>query len=208
MLEIGRYGAGVQLGGTALLRYVENGRVVGALPTRVAADGADAVALYLAEGTRAKWAYVDGNPIRQVSLEQRFTSEWHAGDHHWRDAHVLMLKPANRSFAIWHFFSRDWDFEGWYVNLETPYRRTATGFDTRDHTLDIVVEPDGSWRWKDEDELELAIEHGHHPPSEAAAIRAEGERVLADWPFPTGWESWRPDSSWSVPELPDDWHVL
>jgi hypothetical protein len=212
MLEISGYGARVharwELGTPAVLRYVERGRVVGALPTRVIADESDAVALYLAEGTRGKWAYVDGNPIRQVSLERRFTTEWDAGDHHWTDAHVVMLKPAERAFAIWHFFSRDWDFEGWYVNLETPYLRSAVGFDTRDHTLDIVVDPEGSWRWKDEDELEVAIELGHHPPAKAAAIRAEAERVLAEWPFPTGWEEWRADSRWPIPELPEDWYVV
>jgi hypothetical protein len=212
MLENHRYGAGVRAprehGSTAVLRYVENGRVVAALPTRVVATDSEAVALYLAEGTRGKWAYVDGIPIREVSLRRRYTSGWHAGDHHWTGAHVLILKPAGRSFAIWHCFSNDWEFEGWYVNLETPYHRSAIGFDTRDHTLDIVVDPDGSWRWKDEDELALAIEYGHHPPPEAAAIRAEGGRVLAEWPFPTGWEEWRPDPSWPVPELPDDWHVV
>lgn len=197
-----------ELGRTAVLRYVERGRPIGALPMRVVADEPEAVALYLADGTRGKWPYVAGKPIRQATLEQRFTTEWHPGEHLWTAAHVMVLSPAERAFAIWHFFSTEWDFEGWYVNLETPYRRSRVGFDTRDHTLDIVVDPDGSWRWKDEDELELAIEYGHHPPAEAAAIRAEGDRVLAEWPFPTGWEEWRPDPSWPVPELPDDWHVV
>ena len=207
MLENAGYGARVQSGQTAVLRYVEDGQVVIALPMRVVADS-DAVVLYLADGTDAKWAYVDGIPIREVGLERRFSSKWHAGDHRWTGAHVLMVKPAGRPFSIWHFFSSGWDFEGWYVNLETPYRRTPIGFDTRDHTLDIVVDPNGSWRWKDEDELEVAIEHGHFSPADAAAIRAEGERVLAEWPFPTGWEGWRADPVWPVPRLPDDWHVV
>jgi len=29
--------------------------------------------------------------------------------------------------------------------------------------------------------------------------------VLADPPWPTGWEAWRPDPSWPVPELPPGW---
>jgi hypothetical protein len=32
-------------------------------------------------------------------------------------------------------------------------RRTRLGFDTRDQALDVVVEPDGTWQWKDEDQL-------------------------------------------------------
>ncbi|HSP74054.1 MAG TPA: hypothetical protein VLN26_16905 [Gaiellaceae bacterium] len=42
----------------------------------------------------------------------------------------------------------------------------------------------------------------------AAEVRAEGERVIAAWPFPTGWEDWRPDPAWTPPELPEDWHVV
>ena len=32
-----------------------------------------------------------------------------------------------------------------------------------------------------------------------------GGRVLEEWPFPTGWEDWRPDPSWPIPQLPDGW---
>ena len=40
---------------------------------------------------------------------------------------------------------------------------------------------------------------------DVAVIRAEGERVLAEWPFPTGWEDWQPDPSWAAPTFPQDW---
>ena len=33
--------------------------------------------------------------------------------------------------------------------------------------------------------------------AEAAAVRAEGERVVEAKPWPTGWEDWRPDPSWA-----------
>jgi hypothetical protein len=40
------------------------------------------------------------------------------------------------------------------------------------------------------------------------AVRAEGERVLAAWPFPTDWEEFRPDPTWPLPALPEGWeHV-
>ena len=67
------------------------------------------------------------------------------------------------------------------------------------------VRPDLSWSWKDEHELEAASRLGRFSPDEAAAIRAEGERVIAAWPFPTGWEDWRPDPSWPIPQLPEGW---
>jgi hypothetical protein len=37
-----------------------------------------------------------------------------------------------------------------------------------------------------------------------AEVRAEADRVVAAWPFPTGWEDFRPDPAWGVPRLPED----
>ena len=87
-------------------------------------------------------------------------------------------------------FWRDGAFEHWYVNFEQPLRRSPVGFDTFDEKLDLIVQPDGRYVWKDEDELEQAAALGL---VDAAAVRAEAARVLEEWPFPTGWEDWRPD---------------
>ena len=76
------------------------------------------------------------------------------------------------------------------------------GYDTFDEKLDLIVRPDGSVEWKDEDELEQAAALGL---VDAEAVRAEAARVLEEWPFPTGWEDWRPDPDWPIPQLPDGW---
>jgi len=81
-------------------------------------------------------------------------------------------------------------------------------FDTTDWALDIVVEPDGAWHWKDEDEFAEAIELGVFDMAAADAVRAEGERVVAERPWPTGWEDWRPPREWTPLSLPADWHVV
>lgn len=101
----------------------------------------------------------------------------------------------------------------WYVNLQDPLERTAIGFDTTDHALDAIVEPDGSWRWKDEDEIEEAVERGLFTAEEAAAFRAEGERAVArilrrEPPFDRDWAPWRADPAWPTPTLPDGWDRL
>ena len=36
----------------------------------------------------------------------------------------------------------------------------------------------------------------------------EANRVLDEWPFPTGWEDWQPDPAWSLPTLPEGWDVV
>jgi predicted RNA-binding protein associated with RNAse of E/G family len=119
---------------------------------------------------------------------------------------VLVRHRPGDAHAIWHFWrGEERDFAGWYVNLQEPFRRDGNAFDTQDQELDLVVRPEGSWYWKDEDKMEDWVRRGRYTPEEVAEIRAEGERVLAEWPFPTGWEDWTPDPSWPVPELPDGW---
>lgn len=53
----------------------------------------------------------------------------------------------------------------------------------------------------------MLVKQGQFSPEQAEAFRAEGERVIAEWPFPTGWEEWRPEDSWPVPSLPDGWET-
>lgn len=120
---------------------------------------------------------------------------------------MLRLMPAGREHAVLHIFRPDGSFEGWYVNLETS-RRTALGLDVFDHFLDVWIKADGTVEWLDEDELAEALEHGLISPHDAEAARAEGERVLREWPFPTGWESWRPPPEWTPPPLPEGWDVV
>ena len=103
----------------------------------------------------------------------------------------------------------EWRFLGWYVNLQAPLVIRGDRFDTTDWALDIMVDPDGSWRWKDEDEFVRAIELGVFADTRAAdAVRAEGERVIAERPWPTGWEDWRPPPEWTPLPLSDNWHVV
>ena len=104
-------------------------------------------------------------------------------------------------------------FLGWYVNLEAPFRRTPIGMDTTDNTLDVVVDPQRRWRWKDADLLAARVEAGLTFPEEAAAFRVEGERVIAAIetrasPFDDGWTGWRPPPDWAAPPLPPGWDSL
>jgi hypothetical protein len=91
------------------------------------------------------------------------------------------------------------------VNFERLLGRGPRTIDYVDDKLDLVVLPDRSVRWKDEDELEQAAALGLLDGDE---VRAEAERVLAAPPWPTGWEAWRPDPSWPAPALPDGWDVV
>jgi hypothetical protein len=120
----------------------------------------------------------------------------------------LRLSRRDEPFSVHLFRHPDGSFRGWYVNLERPQRRTTLGFDFEDELLDIWIEAGREPRWLDEDELEEAVRRGIFPAERAAEIRANGERVLAERPWPTGWEDWQPDPRWQVPTLPPGWDDL
>jgi hypothetical protein len=126
----------------------------------------------------------------------------------WERAHVLRFERPGASHNIEISWDTDWSLRGWYVNLQSPVVFDGRHVDITDWVLDVVVEPDGSWAWKDEDELEEAVELGIWTQAEAGEIRAEGERAIAERPWPTGWEDWRPPDGWGPLDLPADWHVV
>jgi hypothetical protein len=197
-------------GDHVVLRYLRGRRAAWVRPVTVVEDTDELNVLYVCAGTPTKeLVRPDGSPIpRSMSYEQRFRLELKLGDGNWGTHQTLHLTPPAAAHSIWLFWTEDWKFLGWYVNFQEPLTRTPIGFDTVDQVLDIWVQPDLSWEWKDEHELEAAVRLGRFTREDAAAIRAEGERVVAEWPFPTGWEDWRPDPAWTVPQLPEGWDVL
>jgi len=98
--------------------------------------------------------------------------------------------------------------DGWYVNLEQPQQRTRLGFDYEDELLDVWVPYGGEPELLDEDELDEAVRRGFTSADGAAEIRAKAERVIAEPPWPTGWEEWTPEPGWQVPDLPPGWELL
>jgi hypothetical protein len=184
-----------------VLREIWHGRVWKARPWLVVHDRPDQLALYIPEGAPTKIPPGSGIP----------RDEWHLEDGTWTTEALRLTTPGeSHSVLLW------WDkgeFTGWYVNLERPLRRTPIGFDYLDRELDIHVRLDHSWEFLDEDEFDEAQRLGVIRAEEAAAVRAEAERVIERieaWtsPFSDGWEDWRPNPAWSVPALPAKWDVV
>jgi hypothetical protein len=185
-----------------------------ALPMRVVEDRDDLTILYTAVGTPMKAeATADGRVmsrdvapfIERQSLVGGFV------DWTWTTNHALMFSRPDSLASIWLFFKEEsWDFNFYYVNMQAPLTRTALGFDGADYMLDIVVQPDFSWEWKDLDEFADARKHGILPAGLLDRIQAAGDETIPliesrGFPFNAGYETWRPDPSWTVPELPENW---
>ena len=162
-------------GENILLRGVWHERLWFALPVTVVQDSHDLIAFYWRANTPSK-----NYPVRKISKELLADEQIDLIDGKWVTTDVLMLsKPgaAHGIMVMWE--SGHVKFNGWYVNLQEPLRRTPLGFDTMDQLLDIVITPDLSdWHWKDEDEFSDAVEHGVFSLKQAKAIREEGEHVV------------------------------
>ncbi|HEU0305098.1 MAG TPA: DUF402 domain-containing protein [Gaiellaceae bacterium] len=120
-------------------------------------------------------------------------------------SHLLRLVHPGDGHSTLLEWDATWTFVEWYVNFERQQQPTPLGFDYVDRALDLVCYPDGRWELLDEDELQEALERGVLTAADAAEARADAERIVADWPFPTGWEDWRPDPEWPAPTLPEGW---
>ena len=201
-------------GTTVVVQEVWNGRVWAARPMRVVRDEGDFVALWFPKGTR--WKAPTTDPARSW-LEDRgarlaecaVSGEWVFRDAEW-DVATLMLMRERDWHAIWISWLDSGEQWGWYVNLQRPFRRTLLGFETMDLVLDVTIELDRTWRWKDEDELELFVERGVFDKALAERLRAEGLAVARraernEGLFAERWDGWRPPASEPVPELPPGW---
>ena len=175
------------------------------IPVRVVVDRPDLLALYLSEGTLL------GFPPESWPWEGRHPWDDGSGDVRWQGHGVLTLHQPGAAHAIWVLWiGEERIFAGWYANLAAPIRRTDHGIETLDHQLDLCIWPDGTWNFKDEELFEAEVERGQWSEDEAAAIRAEGARVVASieggerW-WDEAWAFWRPDPSWTALELPSGW---
>jgi uncharacterized protein len=176
-------------------------------PVTVVLDDADALVAWLAAGTPVlRPARTDGLGMRD-DKSTMFTAETVQGFGVWTDYNVLRVAPTGRPWPVWVFFAESTGaFEGWYVNLEEPHVRDDQAVYSSDHVLDLEVYPDRTMARKDEDELELAVAQGRYDTATAAAIEADAadvETIVATWgpPFCDGWEHFRPNPAWPIPDL-------
>jgi hypothetical protein len=106
-------------------------------------------------------------------------------------------------------------FHGWKVDIASPFARTRVGIDMIDDVLDIVVRPDRTHYWRDEDEMTHLISLGIYTEDEAEDLRQVGREVLdlvgrREPPFDDEWTLWTPPADLVMGErdLPEGWQFL
>jgi hypothetical protein len=185
-----------------------------ALPVRVIEDREDLTVIYTAVGTPMKAEATAQGRVMSRDVAPFIERQSLVGgyvDWTWTRNHTLMFQRPGSLSSVWLFYREGtWEFNYYYVNLQAPLSRTEVGFDTADYMLDIVVQPDFRWEWKDLDEFADARTHGILPADLLDRVQAAGEAMIPEieerrFPFNAGYESWRPDPAWEVPQLPGDW---
>lgn len=187
---------------------LQHGSICDVKPMTVVADNEALIAL---------WAPLGIPTMVSVPSDRALPRPWLADQCHlveatWRWRHTLQLFLPGQRWSTWVTWSSDWEFLGWYVNLQSLLCRTEIGFDERDHRLDVLVHPDGTWEWKDQHEFSRSVEVGEYTDDEVAAIRRTGTEAVdviesRGAPFDGEWSNWRPPAEWAVPLKLPDWKI-
>ncbi|WP_433348187.1 DUF402 domain-containing protein [Micromonospora sp. CA-111912] len=198
-------------------RNVRHGRIGWVRAGRVVSDDERGLLIFVARNSPAASEVTEaGLGLRAMPFAEWVTSSYRLALGRWNGPSVLKFLPVGAAHSVWWFSDADGRFANWYVNLEEPGVRwddgDVVGVDIIDQDLDVVIRPDRSWEWKDEEEFaeRLALPDDYWVADEAA-VRAEGLRVIAraeagEFPFDGTWCDFTPPPGWEVPEkLPDGW---
>jgi uncharacterized protein len=198
-------------GQTIVLRDILQGRIWAARPFLVVQDTPELLALYMPTGTAGRHgASADGGrPVSSDLLQ----GNWILREEVWAGPGRIRLTIPGKKYSVLLFWNPDGTLNRWYINLEEPLSRTNLGFDLQDKVLDVIVTPDlSNWYWEDEDELEEAVATGLMSNEEALEFRRVGidavNLLLSGKSIFNGWENWKPDPSWLVPVLPVGWDKI
>lgn len=207
---------------TAVRRDVFGSRVWSAQALRVVRDTAEALVVACCPGAEGMaptdWiaSRVSGDAApRERAVGSLAAGGWRLAPWRWESAVLLLWNPPGTYFSVNAFYdlAGDCGLNRWYVNFQRPLRRTASGFDTFDLLLDLVVAPDlARWEWKDEDEYAHGRRLGVVGESDHRGVEEARGQVLGmienrEGPFAdgAGLRDWRWDPLWPVPELPGGW---
>jgi predicted RNA-binding protein associated with RNAse of E/G family len=202
-------------GETVVWRGIFRNRVWHAVPSFVIKDTLQELVLAVIPGTNCM---VEENYAKSRKDGKRHwdfkDKDWLLEEFTWHTNRVLTITESEKYYSIMLFWNHARnEFLGYYVNFQLPFQRSHCGIDSLDLDLDIVIEPDLSFRWKDEDDYQKAIEQGILIPEWVQNIENAKPEIMErlekrQYPFDDSWLNWRPDSTWSPPTLPENWDKI
>jgi hypothetical protein len=198
-------------GETIVVEEVWRGRVWSRRPVTVVDDRPERLVFWCPRGTKWKVPLTPETRERHPDREERFArnmefGDWVLGDTEWQIPSLEFVRPGEWIAARVSFDPVRGTHWGWYINLQEPFRRVEGGIQMMDMMLDVVVDRQRSWRWKDEHEFALLIRRGLIDAATADTVRAAGFEAIErlerrEEPFDDRWLGWMPDAEWQVPRL-------
>jgi protein associated with RNAse G/E len=193
-------------------RGVFNGRVWHVQPTIVVSDSSEEIVLTLLPGTEciADENYPKGKKFGKRRWEFK-DNDWKLEKYTWRTNRLLLLFEPEKYYSTIYFWNdASHEFLCYYINFQCPFQRTDCGVDTLDLDLDLIIRPDFSIEWKDEDDYRKAIEHNAMSTEWIQGIENAKTEILERlekrlYPLDGAWLDWNPDPRWSPPKLPENW---
>jgi len=207
-------------GERCVLRGIVNHRVWLAQSVIVVRDAADETALLLLPGAECAfpegyWRWKRGGDRSQGTRWQDARSDQLVLRRFaWQANRILILLEPEKYYSCFLFWDHEADrFSGYYINFQLAYRRSHCGFDTLDLDLDIVIDPQYDWKWKDLEDYHDGIEEGGIRDEWVQGVEQSHAEVFdriqnRRYPLDGSWLGWQPEPAWAPPTLPERWRVV
>lgn len=129
----------------------------------------------------------------------------------WHTNRFLVLLYPQKYYSInlmWNHAENQ--FLCYYINYQLPFQRTEKGFQTLDLEIDLVINPDYSWHWKDEEDYKEGIKHNIIRAEWVKEIESAQQEIFeklnqTQYPLDKYWLDWTPNPEWTLPRLPVNW---
>jgi predicted RNA-binding protein associated with RNAse of E/G family len=202
-------------GDAVVWRGIFKNRVWHAVPSFVVKDTLQELVLAVMPGTNCmveeNYAKEHKNGKRRWDFKDK---DWLLEKFTWHTNRLLfLLEPEKYYSTIFFWNNKNNKFKCYYINFQLPFQRSHCGIDTLDLDLDLIINPDFSYEWKDVDDYQKAIETEVIIPEWIQGIESTKEEIIdrlenRQYPFDGSWLDWLPDRSWSPPTLLENWDKL
>jgi protein associated with RNAse G/E len=140
--------------------------------------------------------------------------DWKLAKYTWKTNRLLLIFEPQKYYSIILFWNHQSnDFLCYYVNFQLPFKRNLSAVDTLDLDLDLIINPDLSYEWKDIEDYQNAIALGIILPEWSRGIESGTDEIMEilerrQYPFDGSWLDWKPDPAWQPPTLPQNWDKI
>ncbi len=206
-----------QPGESCVFRGIVNNKVWLAQSVTVVKDASTETILLLSPGAQCAfpegyWRWKRNKDFSNGTRWQEAKSgQFTLREFSWHTNRILIFLEPEKYYSCFLFWDHESNqFNCYYINFQLPYQRSHCGFDTLDLDLDIVIDPQYDWKWKDVDDYQEGIREGGIQNEWVKAIEQSQKEVFdrinsRRYPLDGSWLHWRPDSTWVPPKLPKNW---